>query len=202
MAPPVRRRSRPVSAENQQAINDEVFRTMSVVGIGRKYHHARMHEFHQGEELKDRLTTAWPDVVTNGAGITIVGADGPAGDLQMMLARSAHLAGMSVRVFSLVELAHLLQRRATDDAVSGPAELDGVQALFIRKFSTPGKCPLMEYQAAMVEELIDKFLSDNRSVFPWNIFTENPWWSGHILKLLEARNKPSFKVTPPPKVST
>lgn len=173
---------------------------MSVVGIGRKYHHARMHEFHQGEEMKERLMSVWEDVVTIGAGITVVGDEGSAGDLHMMLARSAHLAGMSVRVVSLVELAHLLQRRATDDTLSGPAELDGVQALFIRKFSTPGKCPLMEYQAAMVEELIDKFLSDNRSVFPWNIFTEKPWWSGHILKLLKERNKSSFKVMP--KVNT
>ena len=177
---------------------------MSVVGIGRKYHHERMHKFSQGEELKERLSTAWPKVVTEGAGITILGADdiGSAGDLHMMLARSAHLAGMSVRVVSLVELAQLLQRRATADDVSGPTELDGVQALFIRKFSAPGKCPLMEYQVAMVEELIDKFLSDNRSVFPWMILTQHPWWSSHILGLLGARNGDHFKVNPVKKAGT
>lgn len=171
---------------------------MSVVGIGRKYHHERMHKFPQGEEMKDRLMSVWEHVVTDGVGITVmslVGADGPGGDLHMMLARSAHLAGMSVRVFSLVELAQLLQRRATADDVSGPAELDGVQALFIRKFSAPGKCPLMDYQIAMVEELIDKFLSDNRSVFPWRIFSDQMWWSDHVLGLLQERNGDPFEVS-------
>ncbi len=195
MPPRNRTRARPPhvtdeAVSNDEAVRDEVRRTMSVVGIGSRYHDARFADFPGGEDLKTMLLSMWTtENIRLGYGITIAGVSSEAGHLHMMLARSLHLSGVGVRVVGLQGLVNQLQDREGDTVA------DTIGALFIRKFMDKKKCPLRPYEVELVEELVDRRVSNNLAVFPW--FAGVPaeeWWSDHILEQLKKPRNVRFKV--------
>ncbi len=190
MPPRNRTRARPQRVSNDAAVQAEVRRTMTVVGIGRRYHDARFAQFTSGEALKAKLLEVWTtENILLGYAITVVGASEDAGHLHMMLARSLHLSGVGVRVVGLQGLVRQLQDRE-DDGVA-----DTIAALFIRKFMDNKKCPLRPYEVELVEELVDRRVSNNLAVFPWVAgVPEDSWWSEHVLEQLKKPRNVQFKV--------
>ncbi len=185
-----RKRTRPSRVSNEAAVQAEVRRTMAVVGIGRQYHDARFAQFPSGEDLKAMLLSMWTvENIRLGYAITVVGASKNAGHLHMMLARSLHLSGVGVRVLGLQGLVRQLQDKE-DDAVA-----DTISALFIRKFMDDKKCPLRPYEIELVEELVDRRVSNNLAVFPWVAeVPADPWWSDHVLEQLTEPRNVQFEV--------
>ena len=185
--PRVKDRARPaVSEGNRAAIEAEVRRTMGVVGIGARYHDARLREWGEtGGRLWQTILDTWPQTIRTGAGVTFFGDDPVLGDMLMMTAKAYHLAGKSVRVVGLMELAEEL--RAGEDELDGQP-LDEVGALFIPEFQGEDpKCPLMPYQRAMVQELVTRRLANNRAVLPWLIGRPS-WWSRSVLVRMGEKN--------------
>ena len=164
---------------------------MVVVGIGRRYHDAKFVDFPDGGRLKNALLEMWTaENIQRGYAITVCGGSENAGHLHTMLARALHLSGVGVRVVGLQGLSRQLQNSEEEDAV-----VERVGALFIRRFMDEKKCPLRPYEVELVEELVDRRVSNNLAVFPW-VADEprEPWWSDHILDQLSGPRNIDFEV--------
>ena len=185
--PVARSRRRRQAVTNEQAKLREQMRTMSVVGIGSRFHDMRLRDFApEGERLQQVLTELWTaDNIKAGAGMTVLGGGRMAGDLHMMLARSLHLVGASVLVLGLSEVSRRVQWGEEDE--DGPTMTE-VQALFIRNFQTERACPLRDYQLAGVTDMLDERLNRCAAVFPWLTTESNLWWPDSLLAQLSERN--------------
>ncbi len=178
----VRHRTREQPDGNRMAVDAEVRRTMSVVGIGAEYHDKVFADFGDaGMTLREMFVNdVWPRTVREGQGVNLIGAGAVAGSLHMMMARAAHVAGANVMVVDLIRLSSMLTK--DEDALD---EMQALDVLFIRRFQALGKMPLSSWGESEVTSLIDWRLAENKAVFPWMEHHEAeepspPWWGQYI----------------------
>ncbi len=179
----VRHRTRE-PAGNRVAIDAEVRRTMSVVGVGEEYHDKVFADYGDaGVELRDMFVNeVWPRTVREGQGVNLIGSGALAGSLHTMMARAAHVAGANVMVVDLIRLSSMLTR---DDGSEVLDEMQSLDVLFIRRFQALGKMPLSAWGESEVASLIDWRLAENKAVFPWmehkkTTAPDPPWWGQYV----------------------
>ena len=175
-----------MSPENQEYIREAMLDSLELVGIGPEYRNTMFSKYEDaGLEAKEVFLAQWEHTVYEGNGVTIVGGE-VAGHLHTLMARAAHMAGMSVQVIGLARLSSVLVSCREDEWYD---PLDGVRAVFIQGFQEDRECPLSPYNVTLVEEFIGWHLGRKGAVFPWIRGEPNrPWWSDSLNQRLGSRN--------------